>query len=60
MGQKKRLRSDDGNCPYCRSDFVIKSGGIGVKPCEIDEEPGCKVFLYKCYKCNKEFYCLAE
>ena len=60
MRQKKRLKSDDGNCPHCRSDYVIKTGGIGAEACLIPESPDCKVFLYKCYQCNKEYYCLAE
>jgi DNA-directed RNA polymerase subunit RPC12/RpoP len=60
MKGKKLLLSDDDKCPHCRSEFVFKTGGIGAKAFPLPESPDTKVFLYKCYTCNKEFDCEAE
>lgn len=49
--------SDDGNCPYCGSDYVMKAS---------DFSPGSEaklpenVIVWKCYRCNKVFYCKVE
>jgi transposase-like protein len=60
MKQKKLHLSEDGNCPHCRSAFVVKTGGLGAKACPLPDSPDIQVFRYKCYTCNKEFYCVAE
>jgi transposase-like protein len=51
--------SADGKCPFCASDYVVKT-------CTFDddtsaEKPGQpRIVTYKCYTCNKEFYCREE
>lgn len=60
MKGKKLLLSNDGKFPHCKSEFVFKTGGIGAETCPLPESPDIKVFLYKCYTCNREFYCVAE
>jgi ribosomal protein L37AE/L43A len=46
--------SDDGNCPYCGSDYVMKTTDFSPGP---DAELPAKVIVWKCYRCNKVFYC---
>jgi len=51
--------SKDGKCPICGSDYVVKTCVFeddvsGDKPGE------AQVVTYKCYTCNKEFFCKAE
>lgn len=49
--------SDDGNCPYCGSDYVMKTSDFSPVPeAELPE----KVIVWKCYRCNKVFYCQSE
>jgi DNA-directed RNA polymerase subunit RPC12/RpoP len=60
MKEKKLLLADDNKCPHCKSEFVVKTEGIGAEAFPLPESPDIKVFLYKCYTCNKEFYCVAD
>jgi uncharacterized protein with PIN domain len=55
MGKKDLLRSEDGKCPHCDSDFVLKTD----KKEKVDD-PSCEaeVVIWKCYRCNKRFYCV--
>ena len=55
MGKKGLLKSVDGKCPHCNSDFVLKTD----KKKHV-EDPACEaeVVIWKCYRCNQEFYCL--
>jgi DNA-directed RNA polymerase subunit RPC12/RpoP len=49
----------DGKCPYCRSDYVVKTGSFGdhISQDKMENEGD---ITYKCYTCNKEFYCNLE
>ncbi|MBN2409035.1 MAG: hypothetical protein JXE07_04805 [Candidatus Aminicenantes bacterium] len=47
--------SEDGRCPFCRSEYVIKKGGLWAHPVTISESPRRRFFVYTCFTCNKEF-----
>lgn len=49
------LISEDGRCPYCGSEYVIKKGGLAAQPVTLKEYPGRRFFIYTCYQCNREF-----
>ncbi len=51
--------SKDGKCPYCRSNYVVKTGGLGDSASQDKNEDDGST-TYKCYTCNKEFYCILE
>ena len=57
--KKKQLKlSEDGKCPYCLSDYVVKTSVF--ENSETSEKPHQnKKITYKCYICNKVFYCNA-
>ena len=51
--------SKDEKCPYCRSTFVMKTSSERNMESRGKELPkGC--ILFKCYSCNKVFFCLEE
>lgn len=54
MKKYEILLSKDGNCPYCGSDFVIKSGVVSSKQ-NVEVPEG--MVIWKCYRCNKDFFC---
>lgn len=56
MGKKNPLKSNDGKCPHCKSDFVLKTDRKD-RVAEAGSE--AEVVIWKCYRCNKEFYCTA-
>jgi transposase-like protein len=45
MKTKKMIPSNDGKCPHCRSDFVMKTGSIGAEASSLPESPETKVFI---------------
>jgi hypothetical protein len=51
--------SKDGKCPFCSSDYVVKTCSFGddISGEKQDEE---QVITFKCYTCNKEFFCKEE
>ena len=49
--------SKDEKCPYCRSEFVMKTGSEEDMESWIKELPKGGIF-FKCYTCNKVFFCL--
>ncbi len=57
MAKKEILKSEDGKCPKCRSDFVLKTG---KKDTVQSESYAVEVVVWKCYQCNREFYCQDE
>jgi hypothetical protein len=54
---KKRMESKDGKCPHCASTYVVKTSLFGSDRDSGDSE-GKKETIFKCYTCNKEFYCI--
>jgi len=57
MAIKELLKSVDGRCPKCRSDFVLKTekkSTVQSESCDVE------VVVWKCYQCNREFYCSDE
>ncbi|MBN1272873.1 MAG: hypothetical protein JXB26_11455 [Candidatus Aminicenantes bacterium] len=55
---KKRYEikeSKDESCPYCRSSFVMKTEIYDDDEFVGKIPKGCVVF--RCYTCNKLFYC---
>jgi len=54
MGKKELLKSEDGKCPHCESDFVLKTG---TKEKVADPSGKAEVVIWKCYRCNRKFYC---
>ncbi|MFA9453896.1 MAG: hypothetical protein ACERK6_08265 [Candidatus Aminicenantaceae bacterium] len=59
MKKQKMEKSMDGKCPYCGSDYVVKTCAFGddISQDKMDEE---RSITYKCYTCNKDFYCTVE
>jgi RNase P subunit RPR2 len=57
MLKKEILKSEDGACPKCRSQFVLKTdkkSTVRGESCDVE------VVVWKCYQCNREFYCADE
>jgi len=59
MKKYKMIESKDGKCPYCESDYVMKTVAAGNKA-EPPDPPKEGCVFYKCYRCNKDFYCIVE
>jgi DNA-directed RNA polymerase subunit RPC12/RpoP len=57
MAFKRMAESKDGKCPHCASTFVVKTSGLG-DDIDKDKMDGEKEITYKCYTCNKDFYCI--
>ena len=59
MKDQKMAESLDGKCPYCGSDYVVKKRAFGdqISPDKLDDE---RIITYKCYTCNKDFFCSEE
>jgi uncharacterized protein with PIN domain len=60
MKKYKKLKSKDGNCPYCSSDFVMKMSEASSSVASSEEEYEDGLVFWKCYRCNKEFFCREE
>jgi len=57
MTEKELLKSDDGICPKCKSYFVRKTdkkSTVQGESCDVE------VVVWRCYHCNREFYCAED
>ncbi len=57
--RSKMEESRDGKCPYCGSDYVVKTYAFG-DDVSGNQLEGARVITYKCYTCNKDFFCTEE
>jgi len=49
-------KSEDGDCPYCHSNFVVKRSKLGSAPSSTTVAPEPNMKVWKCYRCNKDFF----